>query len=76
MPWDGASGGAVFVELRNGSKIVSSGAVDMPAPTQPLDVFFPGKVKPGHYSVVVRASDNGQPGRQLMQNEFEVTPKF
>ena len=76
MPWDGASGGAVFVELRNGSKIVSSGAVDTPAPNQPLDVFFPGKVKPGHYSLVVRASENGRPGRQLMQNEFKVTPKF
>jgi hypothetical protein len=76
MPWDGAAGqGSVFAELREGTKIVSSGAVDTPAPNQPLDVYFPGKLKPGHYTVVLRASDNGKPGRELMQNDFEVIPQ-
>ena len=74
MPSDSVAGGSDYVELRSGSKTVSSGAVDVPAGRQPLDVFFPVHVKPGHYSVVVRAYDNGQPGRELMQNEFEVIP--
>jgi len=76
MPWDGAGGqGSVFVELREGTKIVSSGAVDTPAPNQPLDVFFPDKLKPGRYTVVLRVSDSGKPGRELLQNDFEVIPK-
>jgi len=74
LPSDGLSGGSVFIELRSGSKTVSSGAVDDPHGREPLDVVFPGHVKPGRYSVVVRAYDNGQPGRELLQNEFDVIP--
>jgi hypothetical protein len=74
MPSDAVSGGSVFVELRSGSKTVSSGAVDAPGKGQPLDVFFPGQVKAGRYTVVVHAYDNGQPGRELLQSDFEVIP--
>jgi hypothetical protein len=74
MPSDAVAGRSVFVELRSGSKTVSSGAVEVPPKPDPLDVFFPDRVKTGRYSVVVRAYDNGQPGRELLQNEFEVIP--
>jgi hypothetical protein len=74
MPSDGISGGSVFVELRSGSRTVSSLTVDDPHGRDPLGVFFPSRVKPGRYSVVVRAYDNGRPGRELLQSEFEVIP--
>jgi len=74
MPWDGAAAGNVYVELRSGSKTVSSGSIAVPAAHDPLDVYFPGHVSPGRYNVVVRSFDNGQPGRELMNNEFEVIP--
>jgi len=74
IPTDDVSGGSVLVELRSGTKTVTSGAVDVPARPGPLDVFFAGRVKAGSYSVVVRAYDNGQPGRELLQSDFEVIP--
>ncbi len=72
LPWD--RGGAAFVELRHGSSVIESGAVAAPAPHQPLDVYFPAKLNPGHYAVAVRALDEGRPGQELMENEFDVVP--
>jgi len=73
MPWE--QGGPAFVELRSGSKTLSSGTVAAPAKKQPLDVYFPGKLKPGRYNVVVRALKDGQPGQESIENEFEVIPQ-
>ena len=72
MPWDG--GGPAYVELRNGSTTVSSGKVQAPPPNQPLEVYFPSKLKPGHYSVAVRALRNGEIAEKSIENQFEVIP--
>ena len=68
MPWD--RGGPAFVELRSGSKVLSSGSIAEPAPHQPLDVYFPGKLKPGRYRVEARPLPDGQP----IENDFDVIP--
>lgn len=68
MPWD--RHGPAFVELLSGSKVLSSGSVAEPEPHQPLDVYFPGTLKPGHYRVEARPLDDGQP----IDNDFDVIP--
>lgn len=72
MPWD--RGGPAYVELRRDSKVLSRGTVTAPAPNQPLEVYFPGKLNPGGYSVVVRAMKDGQPAQESIENQFEVIP--
>lgn len=72
MPWD--RGGAAFVELRRDSHVISKGAVKAPPRNQPLDVYFPGDLEPGRYSVVVRALDSGRLGPEVMEGDFDVVP--
>ena len=72
MPWD--RGGPAYVELRKDARVISSGPVRAPAHDQPLDVFIPGELEPGRYSVVVRALDSGRPGPEVMEGDFDVVP--
>ncbi len=65
-----AAGASVSVEIRDTqSKPVRSGEVPMPTKDQPLQVYFPGKLAPGQYTLVVRES-----GRELEQFQFDVVP--
>lgn len=73
VPWDRR--GPAYVELLHNSAIISSGEVEPPAPSQPLDVLFPVKLKPGRYRVVVRDIEGGEPAQELMQSDFEVIPQ-
>jgi hypothetical protein len=49
---------------------VSKGPVAAPAPNQPLDLYFPVRLNPGRYTVVVRADKAGQ---EIARSAFEVT---
>lgn len=71
MPWEK---GPAFVQLRRESKTLASGELPAPAPNQPLEVYFPEKLEPGHYVVDVRALNNGQPGQEPIENAFDVIP--
>ena len=73
MPWD--RGGPAFVELRRDSHVISRGAVKAPPPAQPLDVYFPVELEPGRYSVVVRALEDGRPGPEVMDSDFDVVAR-
>ena len=73
LPWD--RGGPAFVELLHGARKLSAGTVAAPAANQPLDVYFPGKLSPGRYSVIVHPLKGAQAGPESIENEFEVTPK-
>ena len=70
MPWE--RGGPALVELRRDSQTLSKGTVAAPALNQPLEVYFPGKLGPGRYKVVVRAVKDGQPALESIENEFDV----
>jgi hypothetical protein len=72
MPFDRPAGSAtVFVELRDTlGNLVSKGAVATPGPNQPLDLYFPVRLSPGRYTVVVRADKAGQ---EIARSAFEVT---
>lgn len=72
MPWD--KGGPAFIELRRNSKTLASGKVPAPAPSQPLEVYFPEKLQPGRYSVLVRPLATEQPA-EAIQDDFEVIPQ-
>lgn len=63
-----------FVELRHDSETLSKGEVPAPAPNEPLEVYFPGKLQPGRYSVVVRAEGSGSSGQGPIEDPFEVIP--
>lgn len=73
MPWD--RGGAAKVELHRDSQTVSSGIVEAPAAHQPLEIYFPDKLKAGRYSVVVHPLQNGHPVQESIENQFEVIPQ-
>jgi hypothetical protein len=63
----------VYVELMDTlGNSVSKGAVAAPAPNQPLDLYFPVRLSPGRYTVVVRADKAGQ---EIARSAFEVTPQ-
>lgn len=64
----------IFVELMDtlGNRL-SSGAVAAPAANQPLDLYFPVKIHPGRYTVVLRADRNGHAAEEISRSSFEVT---
>jgi len=75
MAFDRAAGSnTVFVELMDtlGNRL-SGGAVAAPGPNQPLDLYFPVKVHPGRYTVVVRAEKAGRAAQEITRSSFEVT---
>jgi len=72
MPWE--KDVPAYVELRHDSETLSKGEIPAPAPNEPLEVYFPGKLKPGRYSVVVRAEGNGASGQGPIEDPFEVIP--
>jgi hypothetical protein len=68
----GAEGGRVWAELTGPTgRVLSAGWVKLPAASEPLDVYFPIRLEPGRYSVVVRADQAGGP--ELAHNRFEIT---
>jgi len=75
MPFDHPSGGArVFVELMDTlGNSLSSGPVAAPAPNQPLDIYFPVRLAPGRYTVVVRSDKSGRAAEEIARSSFEVT---
>ena len=65
-------GDQVWTDLRSASgSVVNSGAVSV-SKHGPVDVYFPGSVEPGRYTITVRAFTNGEPHEQLGQRSFEV----
>jgi len=69
-------GGLVRVELHDTSgKVVGSGVVKSPPPEQPLDVYFPIRLNPGRYSIVIRPERSGQGEPELARSPFEVVAK-
>ena len=50
-----------------------SGTVPAPGALQPIDVYFPGKLKPGRYIITIRTFRNGRPEEQIARAVFEVT---
>jgi len=71
-----AESGHVLVEIVDGAgNTVRSGAVDSPGLDQPLDVYFPGSLSPGRYTLIARTDRGGNAGQELARDQFEVTPK-
>jgi Putative zinc-finger len=69
----GAESGRVWAELIGpGGHTLSAGWVALPAAAgDPLDVYFPIRLEPGRYTVVIRAGQAG--GAELARNRFEIT---
>jgi anti-sigma factor RsiW len=64
----------VWAELAADSgRVLRSGAVAAPKPQQPVDVYFPGSVSPGHYVITIRSYQGGSPGDLIAKQAFEVT---
>jgi hypothetical protein len=66
----------VLVELVDtAGKIVHSGSVETPSDDRPLDVYFPGRLKPGRYTLAARSAFGADAGQVLARNQFEVVVK-
>lgn len=69
------SANTVWAELISESgKVLRSGPVAGPKPDQPVDVYFPGKLEPGRYKLVIRSLRSGHPEEVLANDSFEVEP--
>ena len=67
----GTTASRIWAELTSDSgKALSAGWVNVPPSGEPLDVYFPIKVNPGRYTIVIRAGEAG--GAELSRNRFEV----
>ena len=67
--------GRVRIELTDASgKVVRSGSVESPEPNQPLDVYVPGRLNPGRYTLLVRAESADRSGPELIRERFEIVP--
>jgi len=63
----------VWVELSTDSgKTLRSGSVPAPKAQQPVDIYFPGTLKPGRYIITIRSFLNGRPGDQIARQAFAV----
>lgn len=74
MPFDQPAGGSkVFVDLMDtlGNRI-SNGTVAAPGPNLPMDLYFPVRLTPGRYTVVLRADQAGHAGQEIARSSFEV----
>jgi hypothetical protein len=66
----------VVVEIVDaGGRTVRSGAVDAPGLDQPLDVYFPGRLPAGRYTLIARSERGGNAGQELARNRFEIISK-
>jgi hypothetical protein len=54
-------------------KTVSQGSVDTPGPDQPIDIFFPGSLPPGSYTLIARSESSGNAARrEAARSPFKV----
>jgi hypothetical protein len=64
----------VSAELSTESgRVLRRGVVAAPNALQPIDVYFPGTLKPGRYIITIRSFRNGRPEEQIARPVFEVT---
>ena len=73
---DSGAGDRVTVELADASsKVLRRGSIETPGRNQPLDVYFPGRLNPGRYLLVVRADHAGGSGPELARRRLEIVPE-
>jgi hypothetical protein len=53
-------------------KPVWSDMIDSPGPNQALDVYFPNKLSPGRYRLVIRPVQGGGVGPELAHSDFQI----
>lgn len=67
----GVAASRVWAELTSTSGgLLSAGWVNLPRTGDVLDVYFPIKLSPGRYTIVIRTEQTG--GAELSSNRFEV----
>jgi hypothetical protein len=55
---------------------VRSGFVESPGLNRLVDVYFPGTLNAGRYTLIVRTDQGGKPGPELGRGQFEITTKY
>jgi hypothetical protein len=70
MAVDNAPAGRLQVELADdANRVLRSGVLPVPAANQPFEVYFPGAIEPGRYTIVIRSV----PARaELLRNPFRI----
>jgi hypothetical protein len=66
---------ALQVTGANG-RMARSGFVESPGLNRLLDVYFPGTLRAGRYTLIVRTDQGGKPGPELGRGQFEITTKY
>jgi hypothetical protein len=57
-------------------RMVRSGFVESPGLNRLLDVYFPGTLNAGHYTLIVRTDQGGKPGPELGRGQFEISTRY
>ena len=76
VPSPAGTSDRVLVDLMDAAgKIVRSGSVEAPGISSPLDVYFPGRLKPGRYTLLARSDRGSDAGLELARSQFEIVSK-
>jgi hypothetical protein len=57
-------------------RMARSGFVESPGLNRLLDVYFPGALNAGRYTLIVRTDQGGKPGPELGRGQFEISAKY
>ena len=57
-------------------RMVRSGFVESPGLNRDLDVYFPGTLNAGRYTLIVRTDQGGKPGLELGRGQFEISTRY
>ena len=57
-------------------RMVRSGFVESPGLNRLVDVYFPGTLHAGRYTLIVRTDQGGKPGLELGRGQFEITTRY
>lgn len=57
-------------------RMVRGGFVESPGLNRMVDVFFPDRLAPGAYTMIVLTDQGGKPGVELGRGQFEITRSY
>jgi hypothetical protein len=76
LPGPTASARVALQVIADDGRTVIGDFADSPGLNRELDVYFPGTLKAGRYTLIVRTDQGGKPGLELGRGQFEITTKY
>jgi hypothetical protein len=76
LPGPSESARVALQLIDTSGKLVRTDFVDSPGLNRQLDVYFPGTLNAGRYTLIVRTDQGGKPGPEISRGQFEITTRY